>query len=262
MRKFFILISILTGFVVFFFLTLNPLFSQQDNNAFNTDKIGEGQLNQSNQEKQPNNSFENIKIVSVNDVKKLMSKKFESIEDYTADFEWVNGEAHYKGKIQYKKPDKILLTFDDPKDQKIVSDGKVLYIYIPYLKVVIKQTLGEGTESSILTTGSEKGLYKLFNEYAFSFYDKSTPQKFDDTQAYHLRLTQKKPQIGFKKMDMWVSKDGLILQSNGISPNDIKVSLTFHNIQINSEVPDYIFDFEIPADAQVIRNIIVPFSEK
>ncbi len=236
---------LLIGFLLTFFTVY--LYAQ--------DNFGNNEQNNINPQK-------TIKIVSVNDVKRLISSKFESIKDYTADFEWINGDVHYKGKIQYKKPDKILLTFEDPKDQKIVSNGNILYIYIPYLKVVIKQNLGEGTESEILTTGSEKGLYKLFSEYAFSFYDKSSLQKFDDTMAYHLRLTQKKPQIGFKKMDIWVSKDGLILQSNGISPNDIKVSLTFRNIKINTEIPDYIFDFEIPADAQVIRNIIVPFSEK
>jgi outer membrane lipoprotein-sorting protein len=49
------------------------------------------------------------------------------------------------------------------------------------------------------------------------------------------------------------------LQSNGISPNELKVSLTFSDIRLNVELPDYIFDFEVPADAQIIRNIIVPF---
>ena len=215
-----------------------------------------------NQDQNVVNNNVNIKIVSVNDIKKLMSERFKTINDYTADFEWINGDAHYKGKIQYKKPDKIILDFEEPKDQKIVSDGKTLYIYIPSLKVVVTQTLGEGTESQILTTQSAKGLYRLFNEYAFSFYDKSTLQKFDNTEAYHLKLFQKQPKIGFKKMDMWVSKDGLILQSNGVSPSGLNISLTFSNIQLNTEIPDYIFNFEIPADAQVIRNIIVPFSGK
>lgn len=191
-----------------------------------------------------------------------MSDKFKSIKDYTADFEWINGNAHYKGKIQYKKPDKILLDFDEPKDQKIISDGKTLYVYIPYLKVVVKQTLGEGTESQILTNQSEKGLNKLFDEYAFSFYDKSNLQKFGDTMAYHLKLFQKKPKVGFKRMDLWISKDDLILQSNGVSMNGQNISLTFSNIKLNTEIPDYIFNFKIPVNAQVIRNIIVPFSEK
>jgi len=62
-------------------------------------------------------------------------------------------------------------------------------------------------------------------------------------------------------MDIWVSEGGLILQSNGISPNGINVSLIFSNIKLNTELPDYIFDFEVPADAQIIRNIIVPFSD-
>jgi len=60
-------------------------------------------------------------------------------------------------------------------------------------------------------------------------------------------------------MDMWVSEKGLILQSNSISPNGVLVSLTFSEIQLNVELPDYIFEFEVPADAQIIRNIIVPF---
>ena len=63
-------------------------------------------------------------------------------------------------------------------------------------------------------------------------------------------------------MDIWVSDKGLILQSNGSSQSGIKVSLTFSNIKLNTELPDYFFDFEVPPDAQIIRNIIIPFSEQ
>jgi outer membrane lipoprotein-sorting protein len=200
-------------------------------------------------------------IVSVNDIKQVMSDRFNSINDYTGDFKWVNGESHYSGKIRYKKPDKILLTFDDPQDQKIVSNGSVLYIYIPYLKVVVQQSLGESTESALLASSSEAGLGKLFDEYAFSFYDSSSLQPYKGMLAYHLKLTQKTAKVGFKRMDLWVSEDGLILQSNGVSPNGISVSLIFSNVQLNTELPDYIFDFEVPVDAQIIRNLIVPFSD-
>jgi outer membrane lipoprotein-sorting protein len=197
--------------------------------------------------------------VSINDIKALMTEKFQSIEDYTADFKWVNGDVHYQGAIKYKKPDKILLDFNEPKDQKIVSNGKVLYIYIPYLKVVCQQSLSESTESNILSTASETGLSKLLDDYSFSFYDTSSPQPFGNTRAYHMKLLQLKPKVGFKQMDLWVSENGIILQSNGTSPNGVKVSLTFSNIRLNEELPDYIFDFEVPADAQIIRNVIVPF---
>lgn len=205
---------------------------------------------------------DSINIVSVNDIKNRMIETFESIIDYTADFEWINGDVHYFGKIQYKNPDKILLNFENPKDQQIVSDGNVLFIYIPYLKVVVQQSLTEKTESDILTTTTEEGLSKLFNEYSFSFFDSSTPLPFRNTLAYHLKLTQKTPKVGFKTMDIWISEDGYILQSNGKSPNGLNISLIFSNIKLNTELPDYIFEFEVPADAQIIRNIIVPFSDK
>ena len=201
-------------------------------------------------------------IVSVNDVKQKMSEMFESIQDYTADFEWINGDVQYSGIIKYKKPDRILLNFEEPQEQKIVSNGQMLYIYIPYLKVVVQQILTEDTESEILMTGTETGLSKLFDEYSFSFYDSSSPQPFGKTRAYHLRLAQKTPKVGFKKMDIWVAQNGLLLQSNGKSPNGVEVSLVFSNIELNTELPDYIFEFDVPADAQIIRNIIVPFSSE
>lgn len=201
-----------------------------------------------------------IKIINVNDIKKLIAGKFAEINDYTADFEWVNGDAHYNGKIKYKKPSKILLEFQSPENQKIVSNGTVLYIYIPQLKVVIQQSLAESVESEILTTTTQGGMKRLFDEYYFSFYDVSTTEEFMGIPAYHLKLQQKSPKVGFKNMDIWVSTDGLILQSNGISTNGLKVSLTFKNIKINTELPDYIFEFEVPSDAQIIRNLIVPFS--
>ncbi len=202
-----------------------------------------------------------LTIVSVNDIKNLMSESFENMEDYTATIEWINGTVHYTGKISYKKANMILIEFEEPEDQVIVSNGTYLYIYIPYLKVVVQQSLGEVSESALLTTTSELGLTKLFDEYSFSFFDTSTLQPFGNTQAYHLKLEQMRPRVGFKKMDIWVSETGFILQSNGTSPNGIAVTLTFSNIRVNTELPDYIFDFEVPADAQIIRNIIVPFSD-
>jgi outer membrane lipoprotein-sorting protein len=201
------------------------------------------------------------RITSVNDVKKLMAETFEGIEDYTAGIRWKNGDTEYRGKIRYKKANKFLIEFDVPEDQTIVSNGEFLYLYIPYLKVVIQQSLKEATESTILTGTTEAGLSKLFDEYSFSFYDTSTPQPFGNTRAYHLKLYQKRPKVGFKSMDLWVSETGLILQSNGVSPNGIDVSLTFSDIKINTEMPDYIFEFEVPADAQIMRNTIVPFSD-
>jgi outer membrane lipoprotein-sorting protein len=201
-------------------------------------------------------------IVSVNDIKQVMSDRFSAVRDYTADFKWVNGESHYSGKIRYKKPDKILLLFDDPPDQKIVSNGVVLSIYIPYLKVVVQQSLSESTESSLLAASSETGLARLFDEYAFSFYDSSSPQPYKGAQAYHLKLSQKTAKVGFKRMDLWVSADGLILQANGVSPSGVNVSLVFSDVQFNTELSDYLFEFEVPADAQIIRNLIVPFSEE
>lgn len=240
MKKYFFLV------IPLFLLMILPVYAQEE---VKTENIPEDRIILDN----PTN------IVSVNDIKKRMSERFESINDYTADFDWINGDVHYFGKIKYKKPDKILLDFEEPDDQLIVSNGHLLYIYIPYLKVVVQQLLTEDTESAILTTTSEAGLSKLFDEYSFSFYDTSILQPFRNTQAYHFRLHQKTPNVGFKEIYLWVSAEGLILQSSGNSPNGLNVSLIFSNIQLNTELPDYIFDFEVPADAQIIRNIIVPF---
>lgn len=226
---------------LFIFLAVFPAFAQQEEGDTTIEDF--------------------IIIVSVNDIKNLIADNFDNIEDYTADVNWINGDVHYYGKIVYKKANKILLEFQEPEKQVVVSNGKYLYIYIPHLKVVVQQSLSEDTESTLLTTTSEAGLTKLFDEYSFSFYDSSSLQPFGDVMAYHLKLVQKRPKVGFKTMDIWVSEEGLILQSNGKSPNGIEVSLSFSNIKINTEQPDYIFDFEVPTDAQIIRNIIVPFSD-
>lgn len=202
-----------------------------------------------------------FQITSVNDVKTLMERAFDSMQDYTARITWVNGNAEYHGTIRYKKANRFLIEFEEPKDQVIVSNGEFLYIYIPYLRVVIQQSLTEATESSILATTSQAGYAKLFDEYSFSFSGSSGLQSFQGTRAYHLKLYQKRARVGFKSMDLWISEDGYILQSNGVSPSGIEVSLAFSDIRVNRELPDYIFEFQVPADAQIMRNTIVPFSE-
>ncbi len=123
-------------------------------------------------------SVEIIDIVTVNDVKQLMADTFENVEDYIADIDWINGSAAYRGTIYYKKANKVLVEFEEPEDQIISTDGVFLYIYIPYLKVVVQQSLGVDTESTLLTSTSETGLTKLFDEYSFTFYGSSSLQPF------------------------------------------------------------------------------------
>jgi outer membrane lipoprotein-sorting protein len=71
-----------------------------------------------------------LTIVSVNDIKNLISESFENMEDYTANIEWINGTVYYAGQISYKKANMILIEFEEPEDQVIVSNGTyLLYLH-------------------------------------------------------------------------------------------------------------------------------------
>ena len=60
-----------------------------------------------------------------------ISQRYGKIQDYEADITITRGEDIMAGKLFYKTPNLLRIDFTEPKDQVLVTDGKLLTIYIP-----------------------------------------------------------------------------------------------------------------------------------
>ncbi len=109
-----------------------------------------------------------FEFTTVSDVVKKIRQRFGEVESYQASFRIVSDKAGKKsqqsGMVRYKSPDRMLVEFDQPPGQKIITTGSTMWVYIPSMNVVAEQDLKSQSES-IFGTGSRSGLPRLLTKY-------------------------------------------------------------------------------------------------
>ncbi len=199
-------------------------------------------------------------FVTVSDIVKKVKKKFGELESYQASFtitsEKLGKKKMHNGLVQYKSSDRLLMRFYNPPGQKIISDGKMMWIYIPSLNVVAEQDLK--SNSGIFSSNTKSGLNRLFSKYHYKFDSKSQPEvQKDGSKMYTLYLKQKESRSGYRYLRLWVSEDYLITRAKGETSSGKKIEIQFRNIKTNVDIPNGIFKFSIPAQARVIKNPMI-----
>jgi len=199
-------------------------------------------------------------FVTVSDVVNNIKKNYSSLESYQANFSIVSAKGDKKatqtGVLRFKSSDKLLMEFYQPSRQKIVSNGEMMWIYIPSMNVVAEQDLM--SDSGLFTSGSEAGLNRLFSKYHYRFASKDEPETMPDgSKMYTLVLKQKESRGGYKTINLWISESFFIQKAEGFTSSGKKVEITLSDIKTNVDLPNGIFKFDIPATARVIKNPMI-----
>ena len=199
-------------------------------------------------------------FVTVSDIVKNIKKTYADLESYQANFQ-IQSEKDGRrvtqtGVLRSKGSDKLLMEFTNPSRQKIVSNGEMMWVYIPSLNVVAEQDLM--SETGIFTSGSEAGLSRLFNKYHYRFASKDEPETMKDgSKMYTLILKQKESRSGYRTITLWVTENFFIQKAEGITSTGKKVEITLSDIKTNVDLPNGIFKFDVPATARVIKNPMI-----
>ena len=199
-------------------------------------------------------------FVTVSDIVKNIKKTYAGLESYQANFQILSDKDGRKvtqsGVLRFKASDRLLMEFTNPARQKIVSNGEMMWVYIPSLNVVAEQDLM--SESGIFTSGSEAGLARLFSKYHYRFASKEEPETMPDgSKMYTLILKQKETRSGYRTIKLWVSESYFIVKAEGETSTGKRVVISLTNIKTNIDLPNGIFKFEIPATARVIKNPMI-----
>ena len=197
-------------------------------------------------------------FVTVGDVVKEIQSNFGKLRSYQANFSIASTRAGRKttqtGTVRYKAPDKLLIEFSNPAGQRIVSDGKTMWIYIPSLRVVAEQDL----RSSNVPAVTASGLRRLFSRYHYRFAGKDQPEpQTTGEPLYTLQLRQKETRSGYRSMKLWVNKDYMIVRAQGETSTGKTVEISFSNIRTNVDFQNALFRFEMPPGARTIKNPMV-----
>ena len=159
------------------------------------------------------------------------------ISKLTGNVAWSNstGES-FSGSFKYLSPDKIYVKFSNPAGKIIVSNGKSLWVYSPGSNICGVQELGGGNSGGIsafisgytgIVTASGPGGYTLKLRNYENFISEIIVVV--DTSFFLKRVTMTK--------------------KTGAS-----YSFMLSNISTEAAVIPSIFDFNVPASAQIVKN--------
>ena len=153
-----------------------------------------------------------------------------------------------QGTLQQRLPNELAVTFTDPKGDRIVADGKALWVYTPSSapNQVIKLPVGAGSAGGL--------------DLAAQFFD-SPRTRYAMTDAGRtmvggratraVNLVPKKP-MQFTRAIVWVdSADGTLRQFEVTEPSGLVRRVTLSDLRINAAVDKGAFTFRVPKGVKV-----------
>jgi len=156
-----------------------------------------------------------------------------------------------RGEMQQRKPGRLDIRFSDPAGDRIVSDGKALWVYLPSSNPgqVIKTTPNEdGTGTPDVTSqflDSPKTRYAMSDGGTATVAGHST---------HAVVLVPKEP-MAFTKATIWVDDDdGLIRRFETVEQNGVTRSVSLTKITLNGSIDPSAFTFVVPKGVQVYEQ--------
>lgn len=209
-------------------------------------------------------------LISAKDLLQKLSANFKaSVKDYEADIKWIQDKDTQKGTIFFKNPQKIRINFTDPSNQVICSNGYMLWVYIDYLNLILKQEIlqkdkvkgDDGKTQTIVNPLllNPMGYDRFLTDYAIEYNETKTQVDYKDgTKVYQLKLFRwKSSKSSFNTILLTISaSDGFIRKVEGITAAYKKIILEIDNIKLNKNISDLTFNYEPPAHANTVENFI------
>ena len=198
-------------------------------------------------------------IITASDFFDRVSDRYAEIEDFQADVVFTYPDTTMSGTLYHKRPDMLLIEYDDPEDQVISVDGVHLQVYIPYLDVVMDQPLRPRDDSAGFGIATHQGLELMRSRYSIAYLDSQDYVPIDDfsnEMVRKLRLEWKNIGEGFREIILSVNEDLLIRRIEASTSGQDTLTIDFTNIVLNQGLPSRMFVWDSPPSANLIRNFI------
>jgi len=153
-----------------------------------------------------------------------------------------------KGEMLQQKPGRLSVRFTDPEGDRIVSDGKVLWAYMPSSnpRQVVKMPLTEGGAASVDL--AEQFLKDPRAKYQISDAGAAT---VSGRAAHALNLVPRQP-MQFTKATVWIDdRDGSLRQFEITDGNGLTRTVRLTSLALNVPVPSDAFTFKPPKGVKV-----------
>ena len=190
---------------------------------------------------------------SATDTARALQQKYDRVKDFTADFSHLyeggvlKRKTTEQGTVAIKKPGKMRWEYRAPEKKTFVSDGRMIYSYIPADKQVISSDApreDEATTAVLFLAG--KG--NLVRDFDVTFADAPSA----DRVALRLNPRQKQRDYDW----LVITVDRATMQIRALTAADQqggRSTFQFTNYRENTGLSDSVFAFKIPKGTDVIR---------
>ena len=158
-----------------------------------------------------------------------------------------------KGEMQQRKPSRLAITFSDPAGDRIVADGKYVWVFL--------QSATPGQVIRMTSTDAGAANTDLIGQFLTtprSSYDvaDSGSDKVGKRVARVLILTAKPGQaLPFIRAKVWVdSADALIRQFESTDANGVTRRVRLLTLSPNATVKNAAFAFKVPSGVRVVER--------
>jgi outer membrane lipoprotein carrier protein len=189
------------------------------------------------------------------------SRSYDSVRTLSADFVQVIDNPMLgdpdttRGRLYQQRPNYFAMRFSDPKNDRIVADGRRLWLYTP------SSTPGQVIRTAIPGNGTTgPNLIGQFVEHPRERYDAryvradSLPEGAVDVIALKPRArTAGSAELPYTEATVWIAKkDGLVRRIEIVETSGQRRTISLRVIAINRAIPAREFRFSPPAGLQVV----------
>ena len=198
--------------------------------------------------------------LSLDQIVEKVQEVYNRTEDVQADFDqetklksWGQTQAA-KGRVSFKKNGRMCWEYSTPMTQKIVSNGKKVWFYIPQDRQVTLYEMKQGLQSEIASS-MILGKGDLKKEFAIAIDSPPAGEK----KSYRLKLKPLKPQAGIDQIFLSLDMNSFqVFQVEIIDPFGNSNRIRFSHIAVNTHLPDSMFTFIVPEGVQVVTSPQAP----
>jgi outer membrane lipoprotein carrier protein len=180
-----------------------------------------------------------------------VQKNYEKVLTYEADFtqksyiKMMDKMQSVKGSVSIKKPGKMKWSYGAPDTQILISNGSTLWLYVPEeeqaTKVPIESIYSSNTPALFLA-GKGK-LTQTFNIENVNL----------DIDPISITLTPKADDQAMTRLQLFANKKNYQITGSTVYDKlGNKTEIWFSNIKTNREIPEKTFQFQAPANVEVL----------
>jgi outer membrane lipoprotein carrier protein len=180
-------------------------------------------------------------------VVEALEAKYATVDALKADFvqtthSTVYGEDEQRGSLLVKRPAMMRWEFHGDEERHFVSDGQTMWVYTKSDQQVIRYDNVGGERSAL-----DSLLSSL--DHIDELFEVQLAERFEDVIALDLTPHD---QEQVKKARLLLSDALVIRHLTIVDPFDSITDLAFSNVQLDPEIPDSAFVFEVPEGVEVI----------